>query len=96
MTHPGGEHAPSETNRYVRYGASPRGMQAIILTAKAMALMAGRYNVSKDDVHQAALPALRHRVLLNYEAEADGMTSDKLIQSLLANLAAKDREPIAV
>ncbi len=96
MTHPGSQHATADTNRYVRYGASPRGMQAIILTAKAMALMASRYNVSREDVRQAALPALRHRVLLNYEAEADGMTSDKLIQSLLAQLEAKDREPIAV
>jgi MoxR-like ATPase len=96
MTHPGSEHATQDTSRYVRYGSSPRGMQAIILTAKAMALMAGRYNVSKEDVRQAALPALRHRVLMNYEAEADGMTSDKLIQSLLKHLESKDREPIAV
>lgn len=95
-THPGSEQAPADTNRYVRYGASPRGMQAIILTAKAMALMAGRYNVSKEDVHQAALPALRHRVLLNYAAEADGITSDKLIQTLLSHLQAKDREPITI
>lgn len=96
MTHPQSQHATADTNRYVRYGASPRGMQAIILTAKAIALMASRYNVSKEDVHQAALPALRHRVLLNYEAEADGMTSDKLVQSLLAQLQARDRDPVAV
>jgi len=96
MTHPGTEHATPETNRYVRYGSSPRGVQAIILTAKAMALMAGRLNVSKEDVHKAALPALRHRILLNYEADADHMTSDKLIGSLLVSLQAKDREPITV
>ena len=96
MTQPGSEFATPDTDRYVRYGASPRGMQAIILTAKALALMAGRYNVSKEDVHRAALPALRHRVLLNYEAEADGMTADKLIASLLSHLTAKDREPITV
>ncbi len=96
MTHPGSPHAPADTNRYVRYGASPRGMQAIILTAKAMALMAGRFNVSKEDIRQAALPALRHRVLLNYEADADGQTSDKIVQSLLAHLELKDHEPIAV
>lgn len=95
MTHPQSQHATADTNRYVRYGASPRGMQAIILTAKALALMASRYNVSKEDVHQAALPALRHRVLLNYEAEADGMTSDTLVQSLLAQLEARDRDPVA-
>ncbi len=96
MTHPHSEHATADTNRYVRYGASPRGMQAIILAAKVMALMAGRFNVSKDDARQAALPALRHRVLLNYEAEADGMTSDKLIGTLLSHLETKDREPIRV
>lgn len=96
MTHPGGEHAPAETGRYVRYGASPRGMQAIILVAKALALLAGRFNVSKEDVRQAALPALRHRVLLNYEAEADGMDADKLIRVLLSHLEAGDREPVTV
>jgi len=69
-------------------------VQAIILAAKTMALMAGRYNVSKDDVHRAAVPALRHRVLLNYEADADRMTSDKLIASLLFSLQAKDRDPV--
>ena len=69
-SHPRSEQAPAETNRYVRYGSSPRGAQAIILTAKALALMAGRYNVSREDIRQAALPALRHRILLNYEAEA--------------------------
>ncbi len=95
-THPGSEHAPAETNRYVRYGASPRGVQALILTAKALALIAGRYNVSKDDIQRAALPALRHRVLLNYEAEADGMTSDTLVNALLPHVMARDKEPIRV
>ncbi|HEY3266225.1 MAG TPA: MoxR family ATPase [Armatimonadota bacterium] len=95
-THPGNPQAPEATNRYVRYGASPRGVQAIILTAKAMALMAGRYNVSRDDVRRAALPALRHRVLLNYEAEADGVTSDKVIGMLLERLAGQNKEAISV
>jgi MoxR-like ATPase len=95
-SHPGGEQAPAETNRYVRYGASPRGAQAIILAAKVLALMAGRFNVSREDIRQAALPALRHRILLNYEAEADGMTSDKLITALLSHVDAQDVEPIKV
>jgi MoxR-like ATPase len=95
-THPGSEGAPAETNRYVRYGASPRGAQALILTAKALALMAGRYNVSKDDIRRAALPALRHRVLLNYEAEADGKTSDAVISALLGHVEARDKEPVRV
>jgi MoxR-like ATPase len=95
-THPSSEHAPTETNRYVRYGASPRGVQALILTAKAMALMAGRFNVSKDDIRAASIPALRHRVLMNYEAESDGMTSDKLLRLLLKHVDARDKEPIKV
>lgn len=95
-THPGSENAPAETNRYVRYGASPRGAQALILTAKALALIAGRYNVSRDDIARAALPALRHRVLLNYEAEADGMTTDTLLTALLSHTAARDKEPVRV
>ncbi len=95
-THPGSEQASADTNRYVRYGASPRGVQAILLAAKVLALMAGRFNVSRDDIRQAALPALRHRVLLNYEAEADGMTTDKLVRALLGHIEARDREPIKV
>jgi MoxR-like ATPase len=95
-THPGSPGAPEETNRYVRYGSSPRGAQALILTAKALALMAGRYNVSKDDIRRAALPALRHRVLLNYEAEADGKSSDAVISALLGHVEARDKEPVRV
>ncbi len=93
-THPDSAHAAPDTNRYVRYGASPRGVQALILTAKVYALMAGRYNVAKDDIKRAALPALRHRVLLNYEAEADGVTPDKLVSGLLAHVESRDREPV--
>lgn len=95
-SHPGSEQAHADTNRYVRYGSSPRGAQAIILTAKVLALIAGRFNVSRDDIRQAAFPALRHRILLNYEAEADGITSDKLIQTLLSHIEKRDVEPIHV
>ena len=95
-THPASEYATPDTNRYVRYGVSPRGVQAIILTAKVMALMAGRFNVAKEDIRAAALPTLRHRILMNYEAEGDGMTSDKLIGLLLSHVAAKDKEPIKI
>ena len=95
-THPGSEFASGETNRYVRYGASPRGVQAMILTSKVLALLAGRYNVSHEDIKQALIPTLRHRVLMNYEAEADGMTSEKLLNSLLTHIESKDKEPIKV
>jgi MoxR-like ATPase len=95
-THPRSEQASSETNRYVRYGSSPRGAQSLILTAKALALLAGRYNVAREDIQKAALPVLRHRVLLNYEAEADGITSDALIEKLLSHIGARERDPIRV
>jgi MoxR-like ATPase len=68
---------------YVRFGASPRAVQALALTAKVRALLAGRFNVAFEDVRESARPALRHRLLLNFEAEADGMTSDRLIDRLL-------------
>ena len=95
-THPSSEYAPGDTKRYVRYGSSPRGMQAVILSAKVIALMAGRFNVAREDIKQAALPALRHRVRLNYEAEADGITTDQLITALLAHVDSHDREPVTV
>src|SRR6202034_3651115 len=69
-THPGGEFAAADTNKYIRCGASPRGAQAIVLAAKVRALLEGRYNVSFDDVRKVYLPALRHRILLNFEAQA--------------------------
>jgi MoxR-like ATPase len=69
--------------RYVRYGASPRGMQAMILAAKIMALLDDRYNVAFDDIREAALPALRHRLILSFEAQAEGVTSDRVIEGVL-------------
>lgn len=67
----------------VRFGASPRAVQALALTAKVRALLAGRYNVAFDDIMASARPVLRHRLLLSFEAEADGITSDLLIDRLL-------------
>jgi MoxR-like ATPase len=81
-THPGDD-ASDGVRRYVRYGASPRGMQAMILAGKIMALLDGRYNVSFDDIRAAALPALRHRLILNFEAQAEGITTDRVIAALL-------------
>jgi MoxR-like ATPase len=82
-THPDGGGAPETTTRFVRYGASPRAAQAMVLAAKIMALLNGRLNVSFDDVRRVAPPALRHRVLLNFDAEAKQVTPDALIRSII-------------
>lgn len=85
-THPDQPEAPEPVKQYVRYGASPRGAQALLLAAKARALFHGRYNASLEDVQAVTLPALRHRLILNFAAEADGVDSDALLQSILASL----------
>ena len=82
-TQPGVEGSPEITRRFVRFGASPRGAQAIMLGAKVNALMAGRGQVDYGDIREAALPALRHRVLLNFEGDAEGLGADAFIGRLL-------------
>ena len=82
-THPDDPLAPDAIRQYVRYGASPRGMQAMILAGKITALLDERYNVAFDDLRQAARPALRHRLILNFEAQAEGISTDEVIVSLL-------------
>ncbi len=82
-THPDDEGAPEAVRRYVRYGASPRGMQALILAGKIIALLDGRYNVALDDLRAAALPALRHRLILNFEAQAEGVAADTVIGAVV-------------
>jgi MoxR-like ATPase len=81
-THPDRTELES-VRRYVRWGASPRGLQTMVLGAKVRALLEGRYNVAFDDLSAVAQPALRHRIFLQFEAEADGMTADKLIGDIL-------------
>src|SRR5207247_9821117 len=76
-SHPQWERAPEQTRRFVRYGASPRGAQALVLGAKVRALTEGRYNVSVEDLRAMALPALRHRIILNFEGEAEGVDVDR-------------------
>jgi MoxR-like ATPase len=78
-THPENKEAAPLAKRYVRYGASPRGAQALILAAKIYALLEGRYHVARADIDKAALPALRHRIILNFEGEAEGKTTDEII-----------------
>ncbi len=96
-THPQWEHAPEATRRYVRYGASPRGAQALVLGAKVRALIEGRYNVSLEDLRALAAPALRHRVLLNFAGESEGIDPDALIAQVLDGVhaeAARTAEPV--
>jgi MoxR-like ATPase len=82
-THPDGPDAPDLTKRFVRFGASPRGAQAVLLASKIRALFEGRFAASVDDVRAVALPALRHRVLLNFEGEAEGIKTDQVIAEIL-------------
>jgi MoxR-like ATPase len=95
-THPQWEQAPDVARRFVRYGASPRGAQAVVLGAKVRALAEGRHNVSIDDIKAMAVPALRHRVILNFEGEAEGIDTDTLVSRVVADTeagVAKSREP---
>jgi len=82
-SHPGGEFALDVTNRYVRWGASPRAVQALTLAAKLRALLDGRFNASFTDVQRVYLPAMRHRVLLNFEGEAEGISTDDVLREIL-------------
>jgi MoxR-like ATPase len=88
-THPGGEFAAADTNKYIRCGASPRAAQAIVLAAKVRALLEGRYNVSFDDVRKVYLPAVRHRLLLNFEAQAENIPSDVVLQGIMKDVKEK-------
>jgi MoxR-like ATPase len=88
-THPQGEFATGDTNRFIRCGASPRGAQALVLAAKVNALLDGRYNVSFEDVRKIYLPALRHRILLNFEAQAENIPSDQILAGILNEVKEK-------
>ncbi|MFW5693405.1 MAG: AAA family ATPase, partial [Thermoguttaceae bacterium] len=83
-TQPDSPRATEEVRRFVRYGASPRGAQSLVLGAKVRAIMAGRYGATADDVQAVARPALRHRLLLSYEGQAEGIDPDRLIDAVLA------------
>src|SRR5690606_27040125 len=88
-THPEGPFALPITNQYLRWGASPRGAQTIALAAKVRALLEGRYNVSFEGVRRVFLPAMRHRVILNFEAQAEGMATAQVLLELLEKLPEK-------
>src|SRR5215510_13803909 len=90
-THPKNEDAPESVRQFVRFGASPRGLQAIVLTAKARALLAGRYNVSRSDILVVTKPSLRHRIILNFEGEAEGISVDEILDDILESVATNEK-----
>ena len=85
-SHPNTETALEITNKFLRFGSSPRGAQSLLLGAKVRALTEGRFNVSFDDIHAVALPALRHRLIVNFEAEAEGITADHILDKILSEV----------
>jgi len=91
-THPDGPFALPITNQYLRWGASPRGAQTLALAAKVRALLEGRYNVSFEDVRRVYVPALRHRVIVNFEAQAEGIDTDHVLVEILQKLPEKADE----
>jgi MoxR-like ATPase len=93
-THPGGAFALPITNQYLRWGASPRAAQTLALAAKVRALLEGRYNVSFEDVRRVYLPALRHRVILNFEAQAEAIDTDHVLLDILEKLPEKAEERV--
>jgi MoxR-like ATPase len=91
-THPNRTELDS-VRKYVRYGASPRGLQTLVLAGKVRALLEGRYNVAFEDLAAVARPALRHRVFLQFEAEADGVTTDQIIDEVLERTTKESASP---
>ena len=85
-THPERKESTAEVRKYIRYGASPRAAQAMLLAARIRALLDGRFHVSTEDVDASAIPALRHRLILSFEGQAEGMTADRLIKDIIAGL----------
>jgi MoxR-like ATPase len=82
--------------QFVRFGSSPRGAQALILAAKVHALLQGRENVAYDDVDEVATPALRHRVILNFEGEAEGVTTDRIVADIRTKVREASRPQVGV
>ncbi|MHB0911835.1 MAG: AAA family ATPase [Armatimonadota bacterium] len=93
-THPGSEYATKMTDRYVRYGSSPRGAQALVLAGKVCALLDGRYNVAFEDIRQVAKRALRHRIILNFEGEAERVSPDSIIDDILTHVDKPEELPV--
>jgi MoxR-like ATPase len=92
-TRPSHDDAPEMVRRFVRYGSSPRGAQALVLGGKVGALMDGRFNVIFDDVRDVAYAALRHRLILSFEGEVEGIDPDRIIEDLLTRISTQPGKP---
>jgi MoxR-like ATPase len=88
-TQPAHPHAHTLARRYIRYGSSPRGAQALVECARALALVRGRFHVSIEDVLHVAPAVLRHRIILNFDAHADGQTPDSILEEIIRSVAAR-------
>jgi MoxR-like ATPase len=95
-SHASSPFATEQVKRFVRFGASPRGAQGIVLAAKVHALFDGRYHVAFDDVAAVAAPVLRHRMLLNFEGEAEGITTDAIIAEMVTTLREQQGKVVEV
>ncbi len=91
-THPDDNVAIEKTKKYVRLGASPRGVQSLVMAGKVWALVQGRYNVSFEDIREVAKPALRHRIILNLRGEAEGIDPDDIIEDILQGVPCKESQ----
>jgi MoxR-like ATPase len=87
-TQPGTPYAHELANKYIRYGSSPRGAQALVECGRVVALMHGRLNLSSDDVREIAPSVLRHRIILNFDAHADGQTPETILTQIIENVTA--------
>lgn len=83
-TRPGTEYSSAMAEKYIRYGSSPRGAQSLVMAGKVKALLAGRFNVSFEDIQSVVQPSLRHRIILNFEGEAEGITVESILDDVLA------------
>ena len=92
-SHPDNKYTPEIVRKYVLFGASPRGVQSLVLAGKVSALIEGRYNVAREDIRAVAKPALRHRVVLNIKGEAEGIEEDDLIEEIIESIPAKMSYP---
>jgi MoxR-like ATPase len=95
-SHPDQDHSPDSVKRFVRYGASPRAAQALILSGKVRALMAERFNVAVEDLRASAFPSLRHRIVLNFEGQAEAVEPDTLITDAVESLSATSQRDLPV
>ncbi len=95
-THPTTPEATSMVKQFARFGSSPRGAQAVVVAAKIRALLHGRFNVAFEDITEVAKPALRHRILLNFEGEAEGISTDLIVDDILTRLQEGSKVKVAV